>query len=313
MVFTIDRDTISGIATLLLSGNWIAITVTAVVVFGLPMLLHYLLYRAPAVARSSDFLLLGPSGAGKTAFCSLLEQKASGASKPPHQTHTSQTGNFVTAIVPPGIKTKSDRYRSVNDPTLSAPTFRIRDTPGHGKLRSAQGIALVSSMSDVKKPKANARGIIFMLDAATLSESDGLRDAAVYLHDVLLILQQRVYKGGSFVTKRVPSIPVLVAANKQDLFTALPAEAVKVKLEEEIERHRQSKRRGLLDASENPTGDEEPEILGGDEGRRPFSFAMLQEEVGVSVDVIGGAVRTDEGADPSAGVRAWEEWIASCL
>ena len=168
-------------------------------------------------------------------------------------------------------------------------------------------------MSDVKKPKSNARGIIYMLDAATLSGNEALRDAATYLHDALMVLQQRVYKGGSFVTRKVNHIPVLVAANKQDLFTALPAEAVKAKLEEEIERYRQSKRKGLLDASENPTGDDEPEVLGGDEGERKFSFKMLEEEVGVSVTVLGGAVKSDEGADPSAGVRKWEEWVASCL
>lgn len=168
-------------------------------------------------------------------------------------------------------------------------------------------------MSDVKKPRSNTPGIIYMLDAATLSENEALRDAATYLHDILMVLQQRVYQDGHFVSRKVGSIPVLVAANKQDLFTALPVEAVKAKLEEEIERYRQSKRRGLLDASENPTGDDGPDVLGGDGGEQKFSFEMLEKEIGLSVDVLGGAVKSDEGADPSAGVRRWEEWVASCL
>jgi signal recognition particle receptor subunit beta len=40
---------------------------------------------------------------------------------------------------------------------------------------------------------------------------------------------------------------------------------------------------------------------------------MLEDATGIKVDVIGGAVRSDEDADPGSGVRRWEEWIGSCL
>jgi signal recognition particle receptor subunit beta len=235
------------------------------------------------------------------------------------ETHTTQSSAYFTALLPADVKTKSDRYRSVNDPTLTEASrntvrYRVYDTPGHGKLRAAQGIAQLRSTSDPKNPKTNARGIIYMLDAANLSENDYLRDTATYLHDILLVLQQRVYKGGSLRNKKIPKTPVLVAANKLDLFTALPVETITEKLETEIERYRQSKRRGLLDASVNPaTADEEPEILGTDEGLGRFSFKSLAEEVGVTVEVVGGAVNSEDSTNPAAGIRSWEEWIASCL
>ena len=170
-------------------------------------------------------------------------------------------------------------------------------------------MAQLSAMCDVKKPKTNARGIIYMLDAATLSETEFLADAAAYLYDVLLHLQHR-----AATSSKLPNIPVLVAANKTDLFTALPADTVKEKLETEIERHRDSKRRGLLNASANAAADDdEPDVLGGDGGQGQFSFKAFEEDTNVIVDVIGGSVKTDVEASPAAGVQGWEEWIASCL
>lgn len=65
-------NSVTGIATLLLDGNLIAITVALVVAFGVPVLLHLVFYRAAASPPSSNFLLLGPSGAGKTAFTTLV-------------------------------------------------------------------------------------------------------------------------------------------------------------------------------------------------------------------------------------------------
>ena len=70
-----------------------------------------------------------------------------------------------------------------------------------------------------------------MVDAADLSSSaegdsnEGLRQSAEYLHDLLLLLQTRSTKSKS--SKAPKELPVLVAANKLDLFTALPAPLVK--------------------------------------------------------------------------------------
>ena len=67
-----DWKSFLGIATALLDGNPIAIALTALFAFGLPVLLHMIFYSRVASPPSSNFLLLGPSGAGKTAFVSLV-------------------------------------------------------------------------------------------------------------------------------------------------------------------------------------------------------------------------------------------------
>ncbi|EEH07788.1 conserved hypothetical protein [Histoplasma capsulatum G186AR] len=316
----------SGITTALLSGNLFAIFITCTIAFSLPVLLHIFLYRSSPAKASRDFLLLGPSGSGKTALCSLLEQRSISRSsqKPPRRTHTSQVSSSITITLPPAVPIGSNKYRSVNDPTLleatkNPTTYRLRDTPGHGKLRASQGIASLVSLSDPKrKGPVGIRGVIFMLDSATLSQSDeALRDAGTYLHDVLMTLQNRVYKNGARISSssstKVPKIPVLVAANKQDLFTALPPGSVKAKLESEIEKVRVSNRKGLLDVSMNSlSAEEEPDILGGNEEEGQFTFQMLDERMGIRVDVIGGAVVGDD-EDHGSGVRRWEEWIGMCL
>ncbi|OJD17973.1 hypothetical protein AJ78_02004 [Emergomyces pasteurianus Ep9510] len=316
----------SGIATALLSGSPIAILITCTIAFSLPILIHFLLYRNAPTNASKDFLLLGPGGSGKTALCSLLEQRlrSHSSQKPPRETHTSQVSSFVSITLPPTVPIGSNKYRSVNDPTLGEAcknpvTYRLRDTPGHGKLRASQGIASLVNLSNPKKKGSDGIcGVIFMLDSTTLSQSDELlRDAATYLHDVLMALQNRVYHKGTRITssssKKIPKIPVLVAANKQDLFTALPPGSIKAKLESEIEKIRLSKRKGLLDVSMNALSvEDEQDMLGGDEEEGPFTFRMLDEQIGIKVDVIGGTVVSD-GEDRAGGVRRWEEWVGMCL
>lgn len=205
----------------------------------------------------------------------------------------------------------------MNDPTLAdrkqtQVKYRVRDTPGHGKLRDSQGISQLSSMADPKAKKGAPRGVIFMVDAGTIMDETELRDTASYLHDVLLFLQKRLASSRTSVFRKLPDIPVLVAANKQDLFTALPANSVKERLETEIEKIRQSKRKGLLSADVS-AGDDEQDILGGDEGNERFTFKLLEEESGVRVTVVGGSVKSNNDADIGAGVRQWEDWIGSCL
>jgi signal recognition particle receptor subunit beta len=66
-------NSVTGIATLLLDGNLVAIVIAIVIAFGVPVFLHLVFYRAAASPPSSNFLLLGPSGAGKTAFTTLVK------------------------------------------------------------------------------------------------------------------------------------------------------------------------------------------------------------------------------------------------
>jgi len=313
------------VLTILLDGNPLAILLAFVVTLGLPILLHFVLYRSFASPPISSFILLGPSGAGKTSLLSLLESNslrlAQTSPKPPKATHISQTTTVATVALSPSVPIASNRYRSVNDPSLSEASrtplkYQLLDTPGHGKLRGVHGLSSLETALGSKNSKNKPKGVVFMVDAAALGEADGsLRDAAGYLHDVLFLLQRRVSTSGRSAMKASTALPVLVAANKQDLFSALPSGSVRDKLENEIDRIRKSRSRGLMDASEklNSGGREEEEILGGDDGQGSFTFSQLEEEFGIHVEVVGGAVKADGEADALAGVRRWEGWFGSYL
>jgi len=59
--------------TRLLSGDPIIIAIAIVITFGLPVLLHLYFYtQANRTKSTPTFLLLGPSGAGKTSLVSLV-------------------------------------------------------------------------------------------------------------------------------------------------------------------------------------------------------------------------------------------------
>jgi signal recognition particle receptor subunit beta len=158
------------------------------------------------------------------------------------------------------------------------------------------------------------KGIVYMVDAAALASTDGgqvpagLTEAAEYLYDVLLVLQKR-YTGAK-TSKGPREVPVLVAANKLDLFTALPASLVKPALENEITSVRNTKAKGLRDSGIGMGEDaieEEHEWLGeGGEGK--FEFKQM-EEVNVFVEVIGGNVTGEESPD----VAKWWDWFARQL
>ena len=173
------------------------------------------------------------------------------------------------------------------------------DTPGHGKLRLEQGL------NNIHDP--SVKGVLFMVDAAALDSVDLARDTASYLYDTLLVLQKRKTGKGTSVAKT--EIPVLIAANKQDLFTALPPGAVRERLQTEIQRVKVSRSRGLSAVGEDADAIEEDELLGGG-GEEPLTFQLLKDEYGISVDVLGGAVR---GEEAGKGVARWEELIGSCL
>lgn len=65
-------NSVTGIATLLFDGNLVAIAIAILFTFGVPIALHIFFFQAVASPPSSNFLLLGPSGAGKTAFATLV-------------------------------------------------------------------------------------------------------------------------------------------------------------------------------------------------------------------------------------------------
>jgi len=165
----------------------------------------------------------------------------------------------------------------------------------------------------VVKPQ-NLKGIIFVVDAADLSSgnsgavNESLRQTAEYLHDLLLVLQKRATNTKS--SRGPAELPVLIAVNKLDLFTALPAHLVKTALESEISNVRSSRNKGLLDSGIGMNDlniGEEKEWLG-DGGEGKFDFSQM-EEFNVSVSVTGGNVLGVDGPD----VKQWWDWIGSNL
>ena len=186
----------------------------------------------------------------------------------------------------------------------------MKDTPGHGKLRH-HALNILTEITGAKAAPPT-RNIIFVVDAADLSAgSPGLRDAAEYLYDVLLAVQ-KAYE--SATTSRSREMHVLVAANKMDLFTALPTEVVKKSLERELNTLRETRAKGISAVGTVGKGeglgggedeDEDKDVLGG-MGSGSFSFASMQE-FDCQVDVVCGNVSSGDGP----GVDGWWEWIAN--
>lgn len=205
--------------------------------------------------------------------------------------------------LPVGTRAASSQYRSVNDPSIQlCKKFLLIDTPGHGKLR-------YHAIDNITKPQ-NLKGIIFVVDAAGLATgNEALQSAAEYLHDILLLLQKSMKDAK--VSKVPRKMPILIAANKMDLFTALPAALVKTTLEAEVGRVRVSKSKALLDSGIG-MGDaaeaEEKDNWIGTVGSEEFTFSQM-DDFGMSVEVIGGSVIGVDGAED----KKWWSWIGERL
>ncbi|KAK4210703.1 putative signal recognition particle receptor subunit beta [Rhypophila decipiens] len=306
-------------------------TIGIIIVFLFPFLLHYLVTRSTSYSTLPAVLLLGPSGSGKTALTTLFERgpylSSSESEKPSLQdavpaTHTSQTPQTIELSISTD-DTSTTSYKTDLD-ALGAPhkKFLLIDTPGHAKLRNAALSRLIDSKYSLNPSTTSKstttdnnklKAVIFLVDAAGLSEDTSgsdtsLASTASYLYDALLTLQKRATSAKG--SKAPPSIPVLIAANKLDLFTALPAALVKSNLEAELGRIRAARSKGLLDSGVGVDddlagggGDEESEWLG-EYGSEKFSFKQLME-FDIEVDVIGGNIVGD-----GPGADKWWRWIA---
>ncbi|QSZ37739.1 hypothetical protein DSL72_008838 [Monilinia vaccinii-corymbosi] len=269
--------------------------VAVILVLSIPIFLHSVIFRASGFTSLPSILLIGPSGSGKTALLTLFERE-----NKPAVTHTSQTSSSAECSLPVDTVAASNQYRSVNDPTIQVhKKFILIDTPGHGKLRHHAFESLTTSQ--------NLRGVIYQVDATTLGAGDeGLREAADYLHDLLLLMQKLM--DGKTTTRAPRELPVLIAANKMDLFTALPAALVKSNLEREITKVRISRSKGLLDSGVSTEEDEENDEWLGVMGSSEFKFSQM-EEFNISVEVAGGNVIGSGGVS----VDAWWRWVANRL
>ncbi|KAI1127496.1 signal recognition particle receptor beta subunit-domain-containing protein [Nemania abortiva] len=272
------------------------ITIGLLIVFIVPILVHLFITRTTPYTSLPYVLLAGPAGGGKTSLLTLFERGDAAA-----ETHTSQAPHAIELTVSSDVGASTFREAARDDAPGSHKKFYLVDTPGHGKLRGAAMAQLSGSGQTQFGDKAMLRGVIYMLDAATLDDS--LADAATYLYEVLLALQKRT---GSGRTSRSPNaVHVLVAANKLDLFTALPASLVRSNLEAELGRIRQSRSKGLLDSGvgTDEIGSEEQDSWLGQYGSEKFTFGQMRE-FDIEVDVIGGSVL--EGS-----VDKWWEWISA--
>ncbi|PKS10149.1 hypothetical protein jhhlp_001899 [Lomentospora prolificans] len=263
----------------------------ALIILLVPVLFHYILVRSSPYTSPPTVLLVGGPGSGKTSLISLLER---GPTSTPPQTHTSQTAHSVELSAP------KSRLVEKQEVSGAYTKFLLVDTPGHGKLRQKTLARLTPSAIAEAKTKA----VVFVVDASSIAEHDALASTASYLYDVLLLLQKRT---AGIKTSKIPSaVPLLIAANKLDLFTALPAALVKANLEAEISRIRVSKSKGLLDSGVgiDDVGSEEHDDWLGSFGTEKFTFDQMRE-FNVYVDVLGGNVVGD-----GPGVDKWWKWIA---
>ncbi|KAF5532521.1 signal recognition particle receptor beta chain [Fusarium mexicanum] len=263
------------------------IVIGALIIIGAPIILHLILSSSRTYTVAPSVLLLGPANAGKTSLLTLFERGASGT-----ETHTSQVSHDVELNASTDSENKhSYRNHDTHDGTYTK--FLLVDTPGHGKLRNVP----MGKLDRTEKLKA----VVFLVDAAAIGEPEALAPTAAYLYDVLLFLQKR-----ATTAKVKAAIPILIAANKMDLFTALPSTLVKSNLEAELTRIRASRSKGLLDSGvgSDDIGSEEQDSWLGEYGSSKFTFSQLQE-FDIDVDVLPGNVTGD-----GPGADKWWWWIA---
>ncbi|KAI7864797.1 signal recognition particle receptor beta subunit-domain-containing protein [Spinellus fusiger] len=135
---------------------------------------------------------------------------------------------------------------------LGSRTCELVDVPGHERMWHRYDDYLPIT-----------RGIVMVVDSTTVIRT--LRPVAEYIYIVLAALQTQKYK-----------IPVLIACNKSDMMTALPKEKIKLLLEGEINRLRDT-RTAALERQASEGNDQEEEFLGFEDV--PFEFEHVDSRV----------------------------------
>ena len=295
---------VSELLTFLLEPRLFVIFLSILVAVLLPFLHHVIFYRPHAQSEKPYFLVLGASGSGKSCLISMVRAISSklgcfltfrklgiGKSRP---TYTTQAPACTSMVVTEDQDPAT--YRSAND-LSGVPTRQcmLIDTPGHGKLRHY-------ALDRLANPES-IHGVIYCVDASNLStEGGGIQEAASYLYTVLLELQKHYGKAHKPGARR---LPLLIAANKMDLFTALPLTKVQSDLETELTRLRASVSRGLLDSAVRETTDSASEHGWlGDGGSTDFDFSQLHE-LNIATSVIGGSASGESGHT----VSQWRDWV----
>ncbi|KAJ2895784.1 Signal recognition particle receptor subunit beta [Zalerion maritima] len=300
--------------------------VGALIVLIVPIIAHYYLVTRTDYTVLPSVLLAGPAGAGKTALTVLLERGGGTSLQAPTkisvpETRTSTKHHTIElSFSNTGENTSND---DVNDELnlhhrdTTHTRFLLRDTPGALNRRFLALDYISSSTVSTTGESAKLKAVVFVVDAAalgddttTVSGTSAVTIAAEYLYDVLVALQRRM---NSKNTSKAPSaVSVLVVANKQDLFTALPANVVRASLEAELTRIRVSKSKGMLESGKgaDDLGSDEQDSWLGSYGTEKFTFHQMRE-FDVEVDVVDGNVLGNAAA--GSGVTSWWEWMISRL
>ncbi|KAK6543843.1 hypothetical protein TWF694_000571 [Orbilia ellipsospora] len=253
----------------------------------IPILLSRVFVSKPKAGPSTVFLLTGPRDAGKTSFLLHLEEKTLVA------TQTS-TAPATIKFSPAALEaTKSEDGQD----DISGKPFHLKDTPGHPKLRSI-------ALTNITDTTASCIGILFIIDSAVLSAQPRLTDTVEYLYEVLLAIQKR-YSVLSETTTSTELIPLLIACNKNDLFTALPSSKISLLLQSELGRMKETKRKGLMNAGAGDDDDEDLDRVLGDENSDLITWENLKE-FGADISVQSGSIK-------NGSVDGWKSWMSNCL
>lgn len=171
------------------------------------------------------------------------------------------------------------------DSETDASRITLIDLPGHPKL--------IHHLDEALLTNSNIKGILFVLDGA--SGTRGIEQAAQYLFKVLARTEYRL--GG---------IDIMIACNKADLFSMVPAAKLRKTLEQELTYIRDARAQGLGAVKKEDTlgagraGDEEEDAADGSwlGGSEPIDFSKLDGEVSIA----DGSVKTNS-------VDSWKRWI----
>ncbi|KAK9456472.1 signal recognition particle receptor beta subunit-domain-containing protein [Dipodascopsis uninucleata] len=251
----------------------VIVAVTGIFLIIIYFFIDFIYLRLRTVGNGGPtFMIVGPSGAGKTALFSMLQYGERVSTLPSIEQNVSTTFKLT----------------SVSDQK----NFVLIDTPGHQKLRHSMFATLQAN-----QVARSILGVIYMVDASVVSKPEKLREAADYLYDLLRIAE-RVRLGTD----------VLIAANKSELFTAVPAKRLRSLLENEITKIRvlRSKSVGSVTSGDEKTVDEEEEsdsIIGGRAWLgAPDSKEFHFEDLESDVVVIDGSV--EKGS-----IDSWIRWM----
>ena len=292
--------------------------VGALIVVLVPFLVHYYLVHRTDYTVLPSILLAGPSGSGKTRLMTLFER--GGGSPGTNHVNielptTRTTVNEHSVELSFSNTRENTSHDDVNDELnlhhrdSTHTRFILHDTPGSEKRRFHAFNYIASSVGSRMTESSKLRGVVFVVDSAAMGDDttggDSTSRAAEYLHDVLVALQKRMTSKKS---SQAPSaVSVLIAANKEDLFTSYPAHVVKSSLEKELTKIRAAKGKGMLESTVGEDYGIVPEDQDswiGALGSEKFSFDQMRE-FDVEVEVISGSVTTNS----CPGVVKWWEWI----